>query len=118
MVRVGVAGLEQFVEYGRHGLQVGNFLLDDCLFALRQFPGLFAGRAIEGQQLPDLGEGETQFLGTLNELQAGKHTLIIDTVAIGGFGRLVDQADPLVVADRLHADPGRAGDTTNGQRFG
>jgi GrpB-like predicted nucleotidyltransferase (UPF0157 family) len=78
-------------------LQVGGV-------ALEQLGDMRAGGlpvVAEGDDLADLAQGEADRLGGADEAEAPQRSLVVGAVAGGGAGRWGQDADLLVVADRL-----------------
>ena len=102
-----VALLYQFPQHPLHGREVSNLLLDQTQLASGQRLSLAAGaRHIQGQQCGHLIEREAERLCPLDE----SHTLgllrRIAPMPTEWLGRLIQQAAPLVVANRLDIHTG------------
>jgi hypothetical protein len=108
---VSAAAVNELPEHSSHTLQVGNLRLDTshlaCGAAAYVIRGT-AGRHTEIEQIPDLGEAETQILAAENEMQAQQVVLRVLPVAAPRPDRLLQEPASFVVADRLHTDAGSA----------
>jgi mercuric ion transport protein len=111
-----VALLYQFPQHPLHGREVSNLLLDQTQLASGQRLSLAAGaRHIQGQQCGHLIEREAERLCPLDE----SHTLgllrRIAPMPTEWLGRLIQQAAPLVVANRLDIHTGSVSQLADGQ---
>src|SRR3989344_4279377 len=108
--------LDQVAQCLSHGRQVSHLLLDQSQLAHSKSPSLTAGtRGIKGQQCTDLFQRETQCLRPLDESQAFGLRGSIAPMPSQWLGRLIQQAAPLVVANRLDAHSGSVGQLADGQ---
>src|SRR6516164_2899864 len=100
--------------------QIGNFAADFAHMIARQLFDLSAGIGAavdEAEQLADLLDRETEIAAAPDEVEAPDQTLPIEAVPAGAAGRRRQQADSLVVADRLDIAAGAGGEFSARQRL-
>ena len=84
--------------------------------ALQQVGDMGAGSlavVAEGDDLADLAQGEADRLGSPDEPKPSERRLVVAAVARGGAGRRGEDADLLLVADRLGRDARLLGEFTD-----
>jgi hypothetical protein len=111
LVALLAAGRGQTPKNLLHAEEHGDLRLDLCdlglsppLHVVTRPPG-----ASQREQLPDLAEGEPEFLGPLDEVEAVHRLLVILSVAGRPAGRFFEQPVLLVETHRLDTDPGLPG---------
>ena len=101
--------------------QIGNFAADFSYMIARQLLDLTTGigAAVDQvEQLPDLLDRETEIAAAPDEVKPPDETLPIEAVPAGAAGRRRQQADALVVTDRLDIAAGAGGEPPARQRLG
>jgi len=107
------AGIEQLCQHGFNVLQIGDLGAHVVEACLCQLPNLApVGSVIQIQQCGNLVEREAKPLRAFDETQAFDQgcRIVAECLARRGRFRLRQKADALVVADRLDAHAGFAGE--------
>jgi len=110
-------GVDELLQSALHPLQFADALLDLAQSRLGPLlDGFHAALSVGGkcQQLADFFQCETEILGAADEAQALDHAGPVIAVAGRASLRLGQQPFALVIADRVDADPGAAGDGADG----
>src|SRR6266545_4418915 len=102
----------ELLELGDAGAKLGGTLLEQAGDVAAGGGAVVA----EGDDLADLAECEAERLGGTHEPQAPQRDLVVGAIARWGPGRWGQDADLLVVADRLGRDPRLFGQLTDAHR--
>src|SRR5581483_449362 len=107
--QVAVAFSERPFQLSLKPQELVRFLVNFSEFAGKQVAHLRAGVVmllIQDRQLLDFGQGKPELLGLLNEDQVPYFTLAEQPESALAAGRLLDQADLLIKANRVNAEAG------------
>jgi len=102
----------ELLELGDAGAKLGGTLLEQAGDVAAGGDAVVA----EGDDLADLAQREAHRLGGAHEPQAPQRGLVVGAIARWGPGRWGQDADLLVVADRLGRDPRLFGQLTDAHR--
>jgi len=75
-----------------------------------------AALLVQAENLFDFLQRKTQRLSFLDELDSAESVTLIKAIICGGAVWLGQQADPLIIVKRLHADSGALGQFTSFQK--
>ena len=103
----GGEGLADAGEFEETAVEIGQFAAGGGPDGLHVFS------PTQGQKFVDLGEGEAQCLGPVNETQAMEGVGLVTAVTGGTAGGSGEESRAFVVADGVDRESGAAGDFTD-----